>query len=307
MGRSVYIELGSNMKRKLALILGNGSYARYLFKNLHETANDEYEVRIISLIPLKESIFEEREIDFVCDLLKINKTLDYLKEEGITHVVLGGDVRLPGAMINPRNLPKSSKSVFYMAAFIRGGISSAMEKLQRDLKSLEIEAVCANELLPALKLKKDILPASNSEINEAELIQYRNLVERTLKELENQPRRSVRQALAFDGDEMVKVETNGTDSMLSSLSEKNKGGKRRVVLKLCPPSFNSKFDSPVIALKTIEGATNAKVDVFIFDDVNGIIYEQAEVVKKCITSGLKLIRLSSLMTASSSMAQACDL
>lgn len=282
------------MTRKIALLLGNGNYAAFLQRRLrHES---DIACMTISLFPHGMATVVDDQVDMLGGLFRPTACIRQLRRAGITHVVLGGDVRLAGLGMRER-LEVGARAFAdpilrdMVFCLLRGSATAALNVFSKAIASRDIEPLHAAEVLPELKVPEGLIvrhgalarwPRDKLDAHVA------RLTAKARSELQQQPFGNVRQALLFDKNKIRLREARGTDLLLIRAASEAKHRMPRTLVKLCPSAMDHRMDPPVVGLKTFELAAAAGVDLAILDVNHGILAERDEVLKCCETHGISL-------------------
>ena len=280
------------MSTRVCLMLGNGGYAT----ELHENLVDDPRVALIAVLHPSNYRGEDRHIEF--DLLEPTALLDRLEEEEITHIILGGDLRLSlplrAALQTIRDRSFRRMVFGWWQTRTLGG---ALDAFGQMLVERGIEPVLASDYIPALRPGAGVLAEGAFAVGQEgrHLDSYvAHIARQASDELGRQPVRSVRQACLFEDHQLRHQETAGTDRLLQKWADEPKSGKVRSVVKLCPPGYDHRLDAPVVGKKTIELAASAQVDLIVVEAERGILTRKMETLELCQTLGITLYGLQRL-------------
>jgi hypothetical protein len=293
------------MSKKIALLVGNGRYAVDLHRRLRKES--EVAALAIALFPREYSIFSDFGIDEWIDIFKPSDLAMYLHENGVTHVVFGGDFRQDSLAElwtkYSRHSHGDADSVDPMLAeverritaraspsYIINLVGSAVRRCNGDGRPAIIP-IAASSLLPELRPGIGILAHSGKLANWSveDIEKYiEPIILKARRELSNQPWPNARQAFLFDDGELAHQNQGGTDLLLGEAAGKPRPNGIRTLIKVCPEDHDHDWDPPVVGCQTLDGALNAYVDLVVIESKNGILFGRDTCIKTCQEIGITL-------------------
>jgi len=276
------------MKRKVALLLGNGLYAIDLHRRIYKAGAD----LAVALYPEGRSIFARGDMDECIDIFDRSKIKGFLEENDVTHVVFGGDFRQEVLEVIARERNLGDVIVQMRAA----SPSVLVNQLGAELSTPDARGICIQPIA-ASKFLTDLKPDKGWIVRSGEFSNWRaseierhveKLRQRAIAEYNLQPWNHTRQAFLFDGEELSFQHQGGTDALLLAAAESPRPLAIRTLVKLCPPKCDPNWDPPVIGPRTFGLAVNAFVNLAIVDAESGILFDRDDTIRQCNGVGISM-------------------
>lgn len=268
---------------KFALLLGNGDYARELWEKLH--LRGEFSSRVYSLFPARLSDFSDGQVQGRVDLSNRGSLYKELNRHDLSHVVFAGRFRLSD-LVKRMWLRKSGREVIKALVRYRS-VSNMLNQLGKEFAAHDLSFLHVGELISDYKLGLGEKTGIGLTTAERALLDVQ--VPMTVAALKNQPRMEVCQSVLMDNLRISAIERRGTDHMLQRVKPKQTRDHMRCFIKLSTEAFDTRFDAPVIGLRTIELAIAAGVDMIAFDADKGVVMHKVRVIDRCRAANIKLI------------------
>ncbi len=269
------------MKKKVALLLGNGHYATDLHRKLYNNGAD----LAVSLYTEGRTIFDRADLDECFDIFDRKKIRNYLEANGVTHVVFGGDFRQEVLEVIARERNLDDVVIELRASSPSVLVNRLGDELATpDAAGKSIKPIAASKLLSDLSPGTGWITRNGVFLNwtDAQIKKHVAILrEKAMAEYRAQPWHHTRQAFLFDGEELSFQDQRGTDALLLAAAMSPRPGAIRALVKLCPEECNPNWDPPVIGPRTFGLAINAFVHLAIVDAKSGILFERGETLRKC--------------------------
>jgi DUF1009 family protein len=282
-----------------ALLCGNGRYALALYSEL--VLRREWSA--VHLLPKTEkTILDDRFLGYE-GIYSPRATIRLLQEHKVERVVLAGDLgllRFDQTLFRQALMKDLPGGVSFLARvaqrqvaslFAEGLVVSAVQLIADMLRQTNIEAVIASEVVPSLRPR--LGPINDVAQQSLGWSEVHEIVRSAVPNINDQPRRFVRQAVVLDGTEVRAREIENTSKLLQRAKLiPGLAGKRRALVKLSPSNLAATIDAPVIGEDTISQAVEAAVDVIILDNKNGILAQPDDSIRMASRRGIALFGYS---------------
>jgi DUF1009 family protein len=249
------------------LIAGNG---RFPFLVLEGARSQGIEMAVIAL---KEETSPELEkiakrLHWV-SLGELSKTIELLKQEGVTQAVMAGQVKHNKIFSAIRPDWKLAK---LLVSLSRKNTDSLIGAVARVLEEEGIQLVDSTLFLKPLVADAGVLTRRAPNEHEAEDIAYGLAVARQIAGMD------VGQTVVIADRACVAVEAmEGTDEAIARAA-RIAGGKPLVVVKVSKPGQDMRFDVPVVGLPTIEQMRGAGATALAVDAGRTLLFDRMELI-----------------------------
>lgn len=163
------------------------------------------------------------------------------RHEGVTEAIMVGQVRMSHLFSRVR--PDVRGALLYMRLKDRQG-DSIMEAVAEELQREGVSLLDCTQYLTGVLVEQGVLTQRNPTTEEWEDIRFGQEVARTVAQLK------IGQTVVVKRGTVLAVEAiEGTDAAVRRGAELGQGGV--VVVKVCRPDHDFRFDVPVVGLRTI--------------------------------------------------------
>jgi len=259
------------------LIAGNG---RFPFLVLEGARSQGIEMAVIAL---KEETSPELEkiakrLHWV-SLGELSKTIELLKQEGVTQAVMAGQVKHNKIFSAIRPDWKLAK---LLVSLSRKNTDSLIGAVARALEEEGIQLVDSTLFLKPLVADAGVLTRRAPNEHEAEDIAYGLAVARQIAGMD------VGQTVVIADRACVAVEAmEGTDEAIARAA-RIAGGKPLVVVKVSKPGQDMRFDVPVVGLPTIEQMRGAGATALAVDAGRTLLFDRKELIAQADAAGIAI-------------------
>ncbi|HEY6266434.1 MAG TPA: UDP-2,3-diacylglucosamine diphosphatase LpxI [Candidatus Acidoferrum sp.] len=259
------------------LIAGNG---RFPFLVLEGARSQGIEMAVIAL---KEETSPELEkiakrLHWV-SLGELSKTIELLKQEGVTQAVMAGQVKHNKIFSAIRPDWKLAK---LLVSLSRKNTDSLIGAVARVLEEEGIQLVDSTLFLKPLVADAGVLTRRAPNEHEAEDIAYGLAVARQIAGMD------VGQTVVIADRACVAVEAmEGTDEAIARAA-RIAGGKPLVVVKVSKPGQDMRFDVPVVGLPTIEQMRGAGATALAVDAGRTLLFDRMELIAQADAAGIAI-------------------
>ena len=259
------------------LIAGNG---RFPFLVLEGARSQGIEMAVIAL---KEETSPELEkiakrLHWV-SLGELSKTIELLKQEGVTQAVMAGQVKHNKIFSAIRPDWKLAKLLFSLP---RKNTDSLIGAVARVLEDEGIRLVDSTLFLKALVADAGVLTRRAPNEHEAEDMAYGLGVARQIAGMD------IGQTVVIADRACVAVEAmEGTDETIARAARIAEG-KPLVVVKVSKPGQDMRFDVPVVGLPTIEQMRGAGATALAVDAGRTLLFDRTELIAQADAAGIAI-------------------
>jgi len=264
----------------IGLIAGEGSFPLLVAGQLQKQG---YDLKIAAIENHADNKIEEHASSVIwAHIGQLKKTIDFFKREGVKELILAGRVR--------------HASVFS----IRPDLTAV--KLLASLKDKRaatmLKAVCGLFEKEDIKILSSVEPLKNMLFSEKSYTR-RKPSKKEIKDMalaESAARvisaRDIGQtAIVKDGVVVALEAMEGTD--LCILRSGELAGAGTVVVKVGRPKNDTRFDVPVIGLRTVKKLVKAGASVLAAEAGSALFFEQEESVKLADENGISIVGVRS--------------
>jgi len=214
---------------------------------------------------------------------------EQLKAAGVTDVVHFG-MMSPGDIV--RHLFGGLGPILLKALGKRGGlIDDVMRPYAQALADAGVTPQSHSRLLPHYAVGAGLITPSNGQAEDVAryaLLAGHVAPQAWFRLAERQPRFAVSQAVLFEGGRLVAQERRGTDALLL-WAARRRPRAQRVLVKLRPPQQPVGLDPPVIGVRTIKNAAQARVSLIILDAKDGVILDRSDTLDTARSLGVSIV------------------
>ena len=268
------------------LIAGNG---RFPFLVLEAARSQGIEMAVIAL---KEEASPELEkiskrLHWV-SLGELSKTIELLKQDGVTQAVMAGQVKHNKIFSTIRPDWKLAKLLFSLP---RKNTDALIGAVARVLEDEGIRLVDSTIFLKPLVPEPGVLTRRAPSPHEAEDIAYGIGVARQIAGMD------IGQTVVIADRACVAVEAmEGTDETIARAA-KIACGKPLIVVKVSKPGQDMRFDVPVVGLPTIEQMKTAGATALAVDAGRTLLFDREKLIGLADASGIAIEAIAVAATA----------
>jgi DUF1009 family protein len=259
------------------LIAGNG---RFPFLVLEGARSQGIEMAVIALQEETSPELEKiaKRLHWV-SLGELSKTIELLKQEGVTQAVMAGQVKHNKIFSAIRPDWKLAK---LLVSLSRKNTDSLIGAVARALEEEGIQLVDSTLFLKPLVADAGVLTRRAPNEHEAEDIAYGLAVARQIAGMD------VGQTVVIADRACVAVEAmEGTDEAIARAA-RIAGGKPLVVVKVSKPGQDMRFDVPVVGLPTIEQMRGAGATALAVDAGRTLLFDRMELIAQADAAGIAI-------------------
>ena len=259
------------------LIAGNG---RFPFLVLEGARSQGIEMAVIAI---REEAAPELEraakhLHWV-SLGELSRTIELLREEGVTRAVMAGQVKL-------NKIFSSIKPDWRLAKLLLTlplkNTDSLIGAVARVLESEGIELVDSTAFLKPLVPAPGVLTRRAPDAEEAADIAYGRHIARQIAGLD------LGQTVVVRDRACVAVEAmEGTDETIVRAARIT-GGARLVVVKVSKPGQDMRFDVPVVGLPTIEVMKRSNATALAIDAERTLLFDRERLIEMADAGGIAI-------------------
>jgi len=264
----------------IGLIAGEGSFPLLVAGQLKKQG---YDLKIAAVENHADKKIEEYASSFIwAHIGQLKKTIDFFKREGVSELILAGRVRHASVF----SIKPDLKAVKLIAA------------LKDKRAATMLKAVCDLFEKDGIKILSSVEPLENMLFSEKvytrrkpskKEVRDMALAESAAKLISG---RDIGQtAVVKDGVVVALEAMEGTD--LCILRSGELAGAGTVVVKVGRPKNDTRFDVPVIGLRTVKKLVSAGASILAAEAGSALFFEQEESVKLADENGICIIGVRS--------------
>lgn len=270
----------SATKRKLGIIAGGGSIPGQLIKHCQEQGKDFFVLAIEG--NAEKSVFTD---DVPHQWIRIGQAgtgFKRLAEEKVQDVIMIGTIRRPSFF---DLVPDLRTTAFFAKIGTKAlGDDGILRALVSEIESEGMKVKGIHEVMSDLLVKQGVLGKHKPDKQAIADIEHAIKVATELGRLD------VGQAVVVQQGLVLGVEgIEGTDELIRRCGEYRRKGDGGVLLKLRKPQQDMRIDLPTIGPRTIERAHQTGLKGVAVHAGNGLIVDEAEVIKLANKYGMFVI------------------
>ena len=259
------------------LIAGNG---RFPFLVLEAARSQGIEMAVIAL---KEEAAPELERSTTrlhwVSVGELSKAIDLMHHEGVTQVVMAGQVKHNKIFSSIRPDWKLAKLLFSLP---RKNTDSLIGAVARVLEDEGIRLVDSTLFLKPLVPDPGVLTRRAPDERESSDIVYGLGVARQISAMD------IGQTVVISDRACVAVEAmEGTDETIERAARLAEG-KPLVVVKVSKPGQDMRFDVPVVGLPTVEQMKQAHATALAIDAGRTLLFDRTQLIELADTAGITI-------------------
>ena len=210
---------------------------------------------------------------------ELSRTLELLREEGVTRAVMAGQVKHNKIFSSIRPDWKLAKLLLSLPL---KNTDSLIGAVARVLESEGVELVDSTLFLKPLVPAPGVLTRRAPDEREAGDIAYGREIARQIAGLD------LGQTVVIRDRACVAVEAmEGTDEAIERAARIVDGGSL-VVVKVSKPRQDMRFDVPVVGLKTVEVMQRCRVTALAMDAGRTLLFDRARVIDAADAAGIAI-------------------
>jgi len=214
---------------------------------------------------------------------QVKRLLKYFKENLVHEAVMMGAVKKIRMFSNFR---PDAKAIAVLAGIKHTHDDELLSAFARLLEEEGIKVRAATFLLPSLLAQEGCWTKrkpSRSEWNDIQLGWH------LAKEV---GRLDIGQCVLIGGGSVLAVEAiDGTDATIKRGGELARGNA--VVVKVCKPNQDQRFDIPAIGAQTIETMHDHGANVLVIEAGKAVVFDRDEMIRKADSYGISIMALNS--------------
>lgn len=219
----------------------------------------------------------------VMSMRHVQRTIDFLKRENVTHVVFAGGVQRPSLLTlfpDWRGFKALLANIFTV-----WGDDGLLRVAARELEKDGISVIGAHEIVPEVLAPPGLLTRKH-KIDAADMrVKYGIMAARALG------RKDKGQAVIVGSDQRLLLENaRGTDALIRRAQRKKI--KDSVLVKMKKPKQDFRFDLPAIGLRTVENAHAAGIKAIVVDARHTIVLDQPQIFDLADTLGIAVLSVT---------------
>ena len=269
------------MKNRIAIIAGGGALPHKVAKACLQQGID---FLIVMLKGQADPALADIGPHFLVRLGETEKTLEHLKAHGIDTLVLAGSVRRPGLL----DLRADMKTLRFFMKLRKAAVGddALLRAVAKELESDGFKIIGAHTLVP------DVLAGKGIFGKHAPNAGHQADITRGLDVALELGRLDIGQAVIVQQGIVLGVEAvEGTDWLLGRCKKLKRKGLGGVLVKICKPGQDSRFDLPTVGPRTVKMAAEAGLDGIAVESGKTIVLEREEMIAKADRAGLFIIGL----------------
>src|SRR5215471_3508438 len=259
------------------LIAGNG---RFPFLVLEGARSQGIEMAVIALKEEASPDLEKvaKRVHWV-SLGELSKTIDLMRQEGITQAVMAGQVKHNKIFSSIRPDWKLAKLLFSLP---RKNTDALIGAVARVLENEGIQLVDSTLFLKPLLPEVGVLTRRAPNEHESEDIAYGRGLAQQIAGMD------IGQTVVISDRACVAVEAmEGTDEVIARAA-RIAGGKPLVVVKVSKPGQDMRFDVPVVGLPTIEQMKSAGATALAVDAGRTLLFDKIKLSEAADAAGIAI-------------------
>lgn len=212
----------------------------------------------------------------------VGKTIKYLKDEGVSHIVLAGGLQRP-VLSKIRPDVSSAKLLLKLLAQKLKGDNAVLSTVIRHLEKEGFTVVGADEICPVLLATEGIM----GDVKPTK--QQKQDIEIGVEKLKEISPLDMGQAIIIEEGRIIGIEGGeGTNGLISRCGELLRGRTGGVLVKTKKIQQDRRVDLPTIGIYTIEQASQNGLAGIAVEAGNSLILHKDSVIKRANELGVFL-------------------
>lgn len=267
------------MGERYGIIAGGGDIPSLLIRHLLDTGEMPF------ILGLKGHVDPSILTDLPHEIIRLGqagKGFARLKEEGVTKVVMIGNVRRPSLT----ELRPDTRTAKFIARIGRRalGDDGLLTAVISEIESEGFDVIGIDQILTGLLVQKGILGKHTPNDSD------KPSIKRGIEIAKEIGRLDIGQGCVVQDGIVLAVEgVEGTDSMLSRCGDLKRDGRGGVLVKMKKPAQERRVDLPTIGLQTIENAAKAGLSGIVIEANEMLVVEKNAVIAAADKASLFLI------------------
>jgi DUF1009 family protein len=209
---------------------------------------------------------------------QLGRLLDYFRASGVRHAIMAGQIA-PGNLFNLR---PDWKALLLLAQLPRRNAESIFGAIAGELKKIDVELLPATTFLEHLLAPDGLIAGPKLKKREEDDLAFGFEIAKQLSQLD------IGQTVIVKNGTVLAVEAfEGTDETI------RRGGslarKSAVMVKVTKPDQDMRFDVPVIGVKTIAVAAEARIRVIGLEAGQTLLLEKEAVIAAAARANISLV------------------
>jgi len=263
--------------KKIGIIAGKGTLPISIAQ---EAKRQGYEVVIIGLEPIADSINGSFDKVYRINVGKFGKLINTLKDEGITEVIMAGKVSK--TLLYKSKLIPDMRAIKVLMKLPDRKDDTILQAITDELESEGIKLLETATFSKDLFIKEGVLTKRKPAKSEKEDIEFGLGIAKEIGRLD------IGQTVVVKDRAVMAVEAiEGTDEAI------RRGGllagKGAVVIKVAKPQQDMRYDVPVIGMETLRTMKEVKAAVLAAEADKTIVVDREEVIKFANQNGISIV------------------
>ncbi len=253
--------------KKIGIIAGKGTLPVSI---AHEAKRQGYEVVIIGLDPIADSLNGSFDKVYRINVGKFGKLIDTLKKEGITQVIMAGKVSK--TLLYKSKLIPDMRAIKVLMKLPDRKDDTILQAITDELESEGIRLLETATFSKELFITEGTLTKRKPSKDEKSDIHFGVNIAKEIGRLD------IGQTVVVKDRAVMAVEAiEGTDEAIKRGGQL--AGKGAVVVKVAKPQQDMRYDVPVIGMETLKTMKEVKATVLAAEADRTIIVDKEAVIK----------------------------
>jgi DUF1009 family protein len=268
-----------NNHNKLGIIAGGGQFPILL---ANELKSKGFSVIAVAHNGETEATFSQIPDKTIwIELGQLDQLIYHFKQNGVAKAIMAGTINKRRMFDNPIPDETAMRLISGLPVFHDDGILRALSDL---LKNEGIEIISASVFLPELTAPAGYLTKRRPDTEEEQDVEFGWNMAKSIGRLD------IGQCVVVRKKTILAVEAiEGTDNTIQ------RGGllakERAVVVKVCKPNQDLRFDMPSIGPQTIRVMSQVRAGVLAVEAGKTLIFDSAQMIELADKSGISIIAL----------------
>ncbi len=267
------------MQKCIGIVAGGGQFPFLIAKKAKEFG---YKVVAVGLSGQTDSLLA-KEVDIYHEIRvgQLGKLIKILKKERAFEVTFAGKINKPKALWDAR---PDLKAVKLWRSLVSRNDDHILRAVARELETNGLKVVSPTKYLEFLLTPKGVLTKRKPSREQWEDIIFGWGIAKAVGELD------IGQCVVVKDRAVVAVEAmEGTDATICRAGELIKGA---VVIKVCKPKQDIRFDLPSVGIKTIESMIKAGAKVLAIEAGKSLFFDREKAIQLADKAGIVVIGIT---------------
>ena len=265
------------MAEKIGLIAGNGRFPFLVAREIKKRGST------VIALGLKEETDPELEkaVDKIIwiNLGEFQKLIDSLKSEGITSVIMAGQVKHSQLFAN---LKLDFRAIKLLGKLMNKKTDTILGAVAKEFEREGIKLLPSHEFLTHLLPKKGLITGPRLSGNEQKDVDFGQKTAKGVAGLD------IGQTVVVKDQAVLAVESiEGTNECIKRAAKF--AGPGTVVVKVAKPNQDFRFDLPVVGPGTADTLIECKVRVLAVEAGSTLMIDREEMLSKLNSTGISLV------------------